>query len=189
MPRLYRPLSDWPLTAAFALGLVLGRAGPALAADEGPSPQPARPVEMSHLVGRWYEIARVPNLAENNCPFATSDWQPQTGGRFQVTTTCSRAENAPATRIIKGTAEPLDPAGHAKWRMSYFGGLIHREYWFVDHAPDDDWVILAMPGKPYVWILSRQAELPTATRDMVVQRVASLGYDVKRLVFPLALTG
>jgi apolipoprotein D and lipocalin family protein len=137
---------------------------------------------MGHLVGRWYEIARVPNLAETSCPFAASDWQPQPNGRFQVTQSCSRTEGGPITRTIKGTAEPLDPASHAKWRMSYFGGLIHREYWFMDHAADDEWLILAMPGKPYVWILSRRPQLPEAARQQALQRIAAMGYDVKRLV-------
>src|SRR4051812_15983470 len=160
------PIKRWPVSAvAGALAGVLGL-GAAAVAD---TPQPAKTVELSRLAGHWYEIARVPNLLENNCAFATSDWQPQAGGKFLVTQTCAAAENAPNKRVIKGTADPLDPAGNTKWRMSYFGGLVHRDYWVIDHATDDDWVILGMPGKKYLWVLSRRPNMPEPVREQMMQ--------------------
>ena len=148
-------------------------------------PEPARPVDIQHLAGRWYEVARVPNLAESDCPFATTEWQPKEGGKFLVTQTCRKSESAAPDRTIKATADPLDPAGNTKWRMNYFGGLIRRDYWVIDHAADDSWVILGMPGKRYLWILSRQPDAPQAERQAFLQKVASLGYDASRLIFPV----
>jgi apolipoprotein D and lipocalin family protein len=169
------------IAAAFVAGLV----APALA----DTPQPAKPVEPQLMTGLWYEIARVPNQAENDCAFATMDWQPQSSGKFLVTQTCRPAAGAPSSRVIRATADPLDPGANSKWRMSYFAGLIHRDYWVMDHGADNDWVILGMPGKTYVWVLTRQPTAPGPMRAEFLQRIGALGYDTSRLVFPLTLAG
>ena len=170
-----------------ALAAVLTLAVPAAwSAAPGDTPQPSKSVDLRRLAGRWYELARVPNQAEKDCPVATTDWAPKDGGKFEVTQTCRKSLDATGGRVIKATADPLDPVMNAKWRMNYFGGLIRRDYWFIDHANDDAWVILAMPGKKYLWVLTRHPDLPSGAREAVVQRVASLGYDASRLVFPLA---
>ena len=69
----------------------------------------------------------MPNAAENNCPFATTDWAPLPNGKFRVTQTCSKGPDAPPGRVIRATADPLDRVGNTKWRMNYFAGLIRRE--------------------------------------------------------------
>jgi apolipoprotein D and lipocalin family protein len=168
--------------------LGLGVAFVALAAQAAPqpvTPEPARPVDMARLAGRWYEVARVPNLAESGCPFAATDWQPLPGGKFRVTQICSKGPDAPPGRVVRATADPLDPAGNTKWRMNYFGGLIRRDYWVLDYAPGGEWIILGMPGKHYVWVLSREAITPQAQREQFIQRIVAMGYDAGRLVFPV----
>ncbi len=153
------------------------------------TPEPAKPVEVQRLMGHWFEVARMPNNAEKDCAFSTSDWTPQSGGRFLVTQTCRKAGNEKSARVIRATADPLDPVGNAKWRMNYFGGLIRRDYWVIDHSVDSGWVILGMPNKPYLWILSRQSTATPAVRDQVLQRVRALGYDPGRLIFPYSPPG
>ena len=170
------------LAGAVALG------GPALPSQAlaDATPQPTKPVDLQRLAGHWFEIARVPNIAESDCPVATTDWLAKPDGKFQVTQTCRKSEASPPGRTIRAMADPLDPVANTKWRMNYFGGLIRRDYWVMDHAPDGAWVIMAMPGKKYVWVLCRQADTPPAMRDALAQRVAALGYDASRLVFPFA---
>jgi apolipoprotein D and lipocalin family protein len=157
-------------------------------ADPADPPAPQKPVDMQRLAGRWYEVARVPNVAESDCPFATADWDRQAGGKFKVTQLCSKTPGGPPSRTIHATADSLDPVGNTKWRMNYFGGLIHRDYWVLDYASDGSWVVLGMPGpKHYVWVLARQAVQPQAVREQFVQKIAAMGYDASRLVFPVVV--
>jgi apolipoprotein D and lipocalin family protein len=175
------------LAAIAGAGAALALATAALADPQIDPPAPKKPVDMQHLAGRWYEVARVPNLAESECAFAATDWDPQPGGKFKVTQICSKTQGGPG-RTIHATADPLDAAGNTKWRMNYFGGLIRRDYWVLDYAPDDSWVIMGMPGaKRYVWILARQPTQSQALREQVVQKIVALGYDASRLVFPVQL--
>jgi apolipoprotein D and lipocalin family protein len=175
-------------TAATAAATLALAAGAVAWADPVDPPAPQKPVDMQRLAGRWYEVARVPNLAESECTFAAADWDPQPNGKFKVTQTCAKTPGGAPGRTIRATADPLDPTGNTKWRMNYFGGLIRRDYWVLDYAPDDSWVILGMPGpKHYVWVLARQPFQPQAQREQFVQKIAALGYDASRLVFPVVV--
>jgi apolipoprotein D and lipocalin family protein len=105
-----------------------------------------------------------------------------------VLQTCKHDAEGPP-REIRATAQPVDPGSAAKWRMSYFGGLVHREYWVLDHAQDNSWLILGMPGGRYVWVLGRRPEAPAGLREHALRKVAAFGYDASRLVFPAPAQG
>ncbi len=182
---MFQSLRVWRI--AFLAGLFGWGLTTTALASSPPLPQPARPVDMQRLAGRWYEVARVPNLAENGCPFATTDWDPLPNGKFRVTQTCSKGPGSPPGRVVRATADPLDAKGNTKWRMNYFGGFIRRDYWVLDSAPDGAWIILGMPGQRYVWVLCRDPQTPQAQREAYIQRVATLGYDASRLVFPVVV--
>jgi apolipoprotein D and lipocalin family protein len=66
--------------------------------------------------------------------------------------------------------------------MGFFGGLVHQEYWILDHADDGAWAIMATPGGNYVWLLARRPVLAPAVMAAALARVRQLGYA--RLVFP-----
>ena len=38
--------------------------------------EPTGRIELSKMMGRWYEVARVPNQLQNGCTAGASDWTP-----------------------------------------------------------------------------------------------------------------
>jgi apolipoprotein D and lipocalin family protein len=66
--------------------------------------------------------------------------------------------------------------------MAFFGGLVHQEYWILDHADDGAWAIMATPGGNYAWLLARRPTLPPQVLSLALARLRQLGYQ--RLVFP-----
>jgi apolipoprotein D and lipocalin family protein len=73
--------------------------------------------------------------------------------------------------------------------MSFFGGLVHQEYWILDHADDDSWALMGTPGGNYVWLLSRRPAMPPASLAAALARAESLGYTPSRLMYPAQATG
>ncbi len=70
----------------FALtALAAAIASPAFA---GP-PEPVRKVELTSMMGRWYEVARLPNKTQKGCQAGTSDWS-RAGDGFAVVQACNR---------------------------------------------------------------------------------------------------
>jgi apolipoprotein D and lipocalin family protein len=167
-------------SAACALVALLGLAGPALAA----APQPAKPVPVNLYSGRWYEIARTSNKMQADCLASTTDFSGWRGGAFSAVQTCHKGSPAgPAeTRSVEGHVLPA--SGNAKMQLAILGGLLSREYWILDHADDNNWLIMATSDGRYVWLMSRQPVIPATVRAAAVGRMQQLGLNLTRLAFP-----
>ena len=150
-----------------------------------PAPPPAKPVELQRYIGRWYEVARVPNHFERgkDCDAPTADYVEDAKGAVTVVQTCHR--NAPdgPQKVYHASARILDPGVNAKFKLTFFL-VLSEEYWVLDHAPDYKWAILGDPTGKFLWLFSRQAALAPGVKDAMLARAKALGYDVGRLEFP-----
>jgi apolipoprotein D and lipocalin family protein len=172
------PVVSRRIVAALSITIALGGAGPRKSA-----PEPAKAIDLTKVTGRWYEIARTPNPNQKDCHGATTDWNAKGPGAYEVVQTCHKGAADGKARVMRAAAVPIDPDRHAKWKLSFFGGVIKQEYWLVDRADDHSWMLFGTNGGNYVWILSRRAQMPPAAKAEAVQRCRELGYDVGRLVF------
>lgn len=165
------------LTALAAAAL----ASPALAAS--PPVAPVAHIELGQMMGRWYEVARTPNMLQRGCEGGTSDWTPNAQG-FAVVQACHKgAPNGPVA-TWKAKARVADPS-NAVFKMSFFGGLVSQEYRVLDHSTAEGWLILSTGDGKYLWLMSQKPTLPAAFRAEALARIKQLGFDVGRLEFPL----
>ena len=170
-----------PLLAILGACLTLGAAGAAQAA-----PEPTKRIEISQMMGRWYEVARVPNILQKGCQAGASDWAPAPFG-FAVVQSCHKgAPNGPLA-IWKAKATVADPATNARLRMTFFGGVVSQNYVVLDHRPDQGWLALATADGKYLWLMSNRPTLPVAIKTQAIARIRQLGFDVGRLEFPLPM--
>lgn len=167
-------------TLPLALCALLLLATPALAVTP---PQPEEHIEPTKMLGRWYEVARLPNKTQKDCQGGISEWARQADG-FDVIQVCHRGSvSAPATEW-KAKAKVLDPKTNAKFKMTFFGGLISQEYWVLEHRSDQGWLILGTPNGKYLWLMSQRPSLAAGAKAQAVARIKQLGYDVSALEFP-----
>ena len=166
-------------TAACAL-LLMATAGAAVAA----APQPAKPVPADLYSGRWYEIARTPNHMQANCEASTTDFSRWAAGVFSAVQTCHSGTPSGPARTISVEGRVLPASQNAKMQLALLGGLITKQYWILDHARDDNWLIMATPDAHYVWLMSRQPVLSDAARTAAMARLQALGFNLARLAFP-----
>jgi apolipoprotein D and lipocalin family protein len=170
-----------PFLAAFLAGLVLAPLPAAAAAA-----QPTRRIELSQMMGRWYEVARVPNQLQNGCEAGASDWTPAANG-FAVVQSCHKGSPTGPLSTWKAKATVADPRTNARFRMSFFGGIISQDYVVLDHRPEQGWLVLATANGKYLWLMSQRPTLPAAVRSQALARIRQLGFDVGRLEFPLPI--
>jgi apolipoprotein D and lipocalin family protein len=168
------------LAAALCLGFAVFAAGAVGAAR---APNPARAVSPEVYSGRWYEVARTPNKLQKDCQRPTSDFMGFTDGVFEVVESCHRGGPDGPLKTIKARAKVVSPRDNTRFRMSFFGGLVHQEYWVLDHADDNSWLIMATPGGNFVWLMARNPVLPKAALAAATARVAGLGYSAGRLIY------
>ena len=156
-------------------------AQPALA---GPPLAPGVRIELAQMSGRWYEVARIPNQLQRGCEAGTSDWT-RAGEGFAVVQACHKGKPDGPVAEWKAKARVADPATNAVFKMSFFGGLVSKEYRVLDHRPDQGWLILSTDDGRYLWLMSQRPTLPAAIRAQALARIKQLGFDVGRLEFPL----
>ena len=176
-------------TSAIAIAAVLAAASPAAAA----APPPARVVAPAFYSGRWYEIARVPNLGQRDCQAPRSEFTPLSGtgdvafvattGEFAVRQVCRKGSASGPAKVFSTRGRVLPGSRNAKFEMVFLGGVKKQEYWVLDTAPDGAWAIMGTPGGNYVWLLSRSPAMSEASRAAAVSRIRALGYG-QTLEFP-----
>jgi apolipoprotein D and lipocalin family protein len=77
----------------------------------------------------------------------------------------------------------LPSSGNAKMQLGMLGGLISREYWILDHADDNNWLIMSTSDGRYVWLMSRQPVVPQAVKAAAIGRMQQLGLNLTKLAF------
>jgi apolipoprotein D and lipocalin family protein len=146
-------------------------------------PQPTKPVELSRYLGRYYEFARYENGFERGCQGVTAEYGLLPSGLVSVLNTCHKgALDAPPT-AVHGRAKPTGDVMHAKLKVSFFGPFFVGDYWVLDHADDYSWSIVGEGSGRFLWVLTRDPAPSPALSAGLLERVASLGYDVRLLSF------
>ncbi|WP_296598209.1 lipocalin family protein [Phenylobacterium sp.] len=146
--------------------------------------EPVARIELSKMMGRWYEVARVPNVLQKDCQAGASEWTPQAQG-FAVVQSCRKDTPDGPLKIWKARATVADPRTNAKFKMTFFGGVVSQDYVVVEHKPEQGWLVLATANGKYLWLMSQKPTLPAAIRSQALARIRQLGFDVGRLEFPL----
>jgi apolipoprotein D and lipocalin family protein len=145
-------------------------------------------IELTQMMGRWYEVARIPNSLQRGCQAGASEWT-RAGEGFTVVQSCHKGSPEGPLSEWKARARVADPATNAIFKMSFFGGLVSQEYRVLDHRPDQGWLILSTGDGKYLWLMSQKPTLPAAVRAQALARIKALGFDIGRLEFPLPAHG
>ena len=141
-------------------------------------PQPAKPVDLSLYLGRWYEVARYEQGFQKDCDGVTADYALRDDGMVSVINTCRKPDGA--IKQSKGKAKVVDTATGAKLKVSFFGPF-YGDYWVLDHAADYSWSIVGEPSGRYLWLLARDAVPGTVRTAALIARAKALGYDTTML--------
>ncbi len=167
------------VAAALSLLLAFAFAAPASAL----APEPRKVVDVVRFLGRWVEVAHTPNARERSCVAGFMDWAAVGQGRFAMSQSCRKSRSG-AVETVKAGARITDPRSNAKIQVGFFGGLIHSDYWILDHDDAYRWMIVSTSGGKFVWVLGRELGFDAAARSQALQSLKNLGYDPTKLVYP-----
>jgi apolipoprotein D and lipocalin family protein len=140
-------------------------------------------VDLDRYLGRWYEIARLPNAFEEDCEGVTADYARRPDGLISVRNTCRQGAPDGKTKTAEGRARVVDTTTNAKLEVSFFGPF-WGDYWILDLADDYSLSLVGEPSGRYLWILSRTATVEETTKAAALGKLTALGYDVSKLYFP-----
>ncbi len=140
-------------------------------------------VDLQRYVGRWYEIAKIPNRFQKQCGRGTTaEYTLRADGRIEVLNRCIREDGH--TDEAKGVAKVADRDSNSKLKVSFvrFLGvqLFWGDYWIIGLGADYEYAIVGSPDRKYGWILSRTPRLTPEVLEAAFATLRAEGYDPSR---------
>lgn len=146
----------------FALIVALPLLTACATGSERPPPVTVSEVDLSRYMGKWYEIAKLPNEFQDHCVRnTTAEYRLRDDGRVEVTNRCVTRDGA--IDVASGIARRSGD-DNARLEVSFFDILGWRpvwgDYWVIGLDRGYDWAVVGHPEREYGWILSRAPRLP-----------------------------
>jgi len=147
-------------------------------------PEPAKPVELTAYLGKWYEYGRYEAPFQEGCEGVTADYSiRETSGdsKIRVINSCFEGGLDGELSEARGRARIVEGSDGAKLKVSFFGPFF-GDYWVLDRSEPNaeghyQWSIVGEPSGRYLWMLTREAQPDAELRMMLEARVRELGYD------------
>ena len=155
-----------------------GAAGPPLATVSAFDPD--------RYLGRWHEVARLPNSFQRDCAGeVTADYTEMPDGLIRVVNTCRDRDGRWET--AEGWARATGDDDNGKLEVTFLGifgrpiWLAAGDYWVIGLDRDYRWAIVGAPDRQYGWILARGPTLDRPTLVYLARLVDEKGYEFVRL--------
>jgi apolipoprotein D and lipocalin family protein len=137
--------------------------------------------DASRYMGRWYEVARLPNRFESGLEQITATYTLQDDGSVKVVNRGFDTQKN-AWRDIEGKAKFVGSPDVATLKVSFFGPF-YGGYNVVDLDPEYSHALVVGPNRSYLWILAREPKLPAEVVERLKRKAAGLGFDTQALVY------
>lgn len=137
-------------------------------------------VDIERYMGKWYEIARIPNSFQDQCTGnVTADYTLREDGKVEVVNSCLEKDGK--TDTADGIAKIDDTETNAKLKVSFvsiFGiQLFWGNYWILYLDENYENAAVGDPSRKYGWILSRKTALSEEELGPIYQKLKENGYS------------
>ncbi len=151
--------------------------------SKAPPLETVESVEIGRYLGKWFEIARLPQIFQPGCTSVTAEYSQNDDGSVKVVNFCRILDPVNGVPIsITGTAKPID-ASNSKLEVQFFAGGIPGKYWILELDENYQWALVGDPSRQSLYLLSRSPELATEIYDELRRlAVEKHGYNIDRLI-------
>lgn len=142
-------------------------------------------VDLQRYLGKWYEIASIPQFFQKQCVGDVTAEYVMDGDNIAVTNSCRTAKGERS--VAHGQARVVDQLSRSKLEVTFvklFGWryLFGGAYWIIDLAPDYHYAVIGHPDRTYAWILATTPGLPAQELAGIAARMQANGYDTCALL-------
>lgn len=138
-------------------------------------------VELQRYLGKWYEIATIPQRFQKGCVCVTAEYSLNSNGAVKVVNSCRKGNQDGAFRQITGVARVFAGSNNAKLRVSFFRPF-WGDYWIVGLDPKYQWAIVSNSKGTTCWILARTLQIDEKLYADLVEQCRVKGIGVSQLV-------
>ncbi len=147
-----------------------------------PGVTPVTGFQAERYLGTWYEIARLDHSFERGMSRVTAQYTQRGDGGIDVLNR-GYVDADKAWKEARGKAYFVEGPDKGYLKVSFFGPFYGAYGVFELDQQDYRYAMVSGPDTSYLWLLARNPTLDTTTRDRLVARAATLGFDTTQLIF------
>jgi apolipoprotein D and lipocalin family protein len=137
------------------------------------------PFDKQRYLGRWNEVARLPNLIEKDLRDLTDEYTLNENGTIKVVT---RAFNPVKNKAIEATGTIKFNGAETRGQMEVAYFLpIYLDYNILDIDQDYRYALVSGSGMNYLWLISRESSMPEEMKRRFLDKATALGFDISKL--------
>jgi apolipoprotein D and lipocalin family protein len=142
---------------------------------------PVTPFDINRYSGKWFEIMRLDHRFERGLTNVTANYTLRDDGSVDV---LNRGFDAKSCRWKEtdGRAVFQGDPDVASLSVTFFWPFAGGYHVFALDEKDYAWAAVSGPSRSYLWILARRPDLPSGTRDRIVEKARILGFPVEDLI-------
>jgi len=137
------------------------------------------PFDKERYLGTWYELARIDFKYEKGLDHVTATYSLLDDGSIRVDNKGFDAKKNKWKESI-GKAKFAEGPGTGRLKVSFFGPF-YAGYNVIAVDPDYRYALVAGNNTDYLWILSRDKQIPEALKKEYLHLAEEIGYDTGRL--------
>lgn len=143
--------------------------------------QVVKPFEVDRYLGKWYEIARFDFRFERNLDHTTATYSMNPNGTIKVLNEGYDYIKKKHKKAV-GKAKFAASTSEAALKVSFFGPF-YAPYNVI--ALDSDYKYALVVGNDfnYMWILSRETNIPENVKQSYLKLAGDLGFRVDQLIW------
>ena len=139
-----------------------------------------KPFELNRYLGTWYELARFDHSFERGLSNVTATYTPKED-KIEVLNK-GYDDKSGEWDTAKGKAKFAGDKNVGYLKVSFFGPF-YGDYKIIKLDPNYEWAVVTSSSYKYLWILSRQSQIPKAQKDELVKDIKSMGFKTDALIW------
>ena len=139
-------------------------------------------VDINKFMGDWHVLANIPTFPERGAINPIERYTLNEDGTVDTSFSFINPRNG-AERELKATGYIQPDSNNAVWGMQFIWP-IKADDRVVSLDPDYQTTIIGRKKRDYLWIMSRDPDLPREHLELLIEMAVQLGYDRGLIQFP-----
>ena len=137
-------------------------------------------INISKYLGKWYEIARLPNSFEKGLSCITATYTQRPDGKIGVVNSGYSAEKG-KFQTANGKAKIPDSADPGRLKVSFFW-IFYGDYYIIHVDSNYQYALVGTPSRKYLWILSRTPDIDKEIMDNLIETAKNYDFNTEKLI-------
>jgi len=134
-------------------------------------------IDISKLSGEWHIPARIPTILDRNAVSMRVKIVPDSHGSMKIEWLFKSDSTTDADTTWKLTSSLENQSSTTTWVISPLWPLRFR-YQVIEYSGDYSWVVVGSADRRYVWILSRDKDMPPELLSGLLSRLETSDFDI-----------